>query len=206
MSVGAIVVLGVVGLMVLLIVFGIIAAWRYNRTPEGRMQAAQEEAERQEAIASLSPGWSVSDPDRERYGVGKDGIDAWATLATGPGGQKVVGVALSKAGAYDVVIRGVRGEIPEADAWAPRILAASFEDQTPHNTERRPELPAGWTWQSVDYENYRTGGESLPTYGALAADAGHCAQRRSGSRTSHRPHRGPPARDRRLGLPPLIRR
>ena len=156
----------------LLIVVGMVLGWQAGRRPEARMRAAQEEAERQDANAALPAGWSVSDPDRERYGAGKDGIDAWAALATGPGGQKIVGVALSKAGAYEVVLRGVRGEIPETDAWAPRILGGSFEAQTPHNTEGRPELPAGWTWQSVDYENYRTGGESVPTYGALAVDAG----------------------------------
>jgi hypothetical protein len=142
-------------------------AWRARRkarSPESQTAAA----ERDSATASLPPGWSVTPPDRERYGASRDAIEAYAVVASGPAGQRVAGIALSEAGAYGTVIAAVRGEISEADAWAPPVddLTTASVDV---NATSDVALPLGWTLVMVDHERFSPGdGPAVSTYGALA--------------------------------------
>ena len=158
----------VVGLVILWVVW---RARRRARSPEAQQAAAEREAARAEATAGLPDGWSVSRPDRERYGAGRDGIDAYAVVAEAAGGERLVGVALTEAGAYRTAVAAVRGEIEETDAWSPPVsdLATATVNAT---ADADITLPLGWTLVGVDYESYLSGGHSIPTYGALAIGPG----------------------------------
>lgn len=158
----------VVGLVILWLV------WRSRqraRSPEGLHAAAQRDIERQEAVAGLPEGWSISHADRERYGTGRDGIEAYGVVATGPAGERVVGLALTKTGAYEMAKDAARGEIDEADAWAPPVadLATASVNAT---ASAEVAMPIGWTLVMVDHESFSGDGPKVSTYGALALGPG----------------------------------
>lgn len=160
------------GVVVVLIAAAVIRGWMESRTPEARARAAEKEAERARAVAALPAGWSLTTPDRERYGAGKEGLNAYGVVAVGPNGERVIGIALSEADAYRTALRGLQGDLDTQDAWAPEIPPLSGP---PKNLSDAPDdvtLPTGWTMVSVDYESYYIDGQSLATYGGLAVGPG----------------------------------
>lgn len=162
--------LGVV-LVGALVLWLVIRGRRASRTPEARARAAEIAAAREDAIASIPDGWSVTDPDRERYGTGAEGLAAYGIVASGPGGRRLAALALSKAAAYQTVIKAINGDHPEADAWAPPIPPAAAHARRPAEADDGM-LPSGWVLQGVDREDYRSDGAPLLTYGALAVGPG----------------------------------
>src|SRR3712207_4249960 len=114
-----------IGLVAVLIVAAIIRGWVASRTPEARARAAEKEAERSRAVAALPPGWSLTTPDRERYGSGSEGLNAYGVVAVDPHGERIIGIALSEPDAYRAVLRGVQGDLDDSAAWAPPIPSLS---------------------------------------------------------------------------------
>lgn len=161
-----------IGLVVAIIAAAIIRGWLESRTPEARARVAEREAERARAVAALPPGWSLTTPDRERYGAGKEGLDAYGVVAVGPNGERIIGISLSEADAYRTVLRGVQGDLDDSDAWAPPIPPIAGPPKDLSDAPENVTLPVGWTMVSVDYESYYTDGQSLPTYGGLAVGPG----------------------------------
>lgn len=161
-----------IGGVLALIAAAVIRGWLVSRTPEARARAAEKEAERNRAVAALPSGWTLTTPDRERYGAGKEGLDAYGVVAVGPNGERVIGIALSEADAYRTALRGLQGELDRSDAWAPSIppLAGPAKDLS--HAPDDVTLPSGWTMVSVDLESYYTDGQSVDTYGGLAVGPG----------------------------------
>lgn len=158
----------VVGLVILWLV---LRSRRRARSPEGLHAAAQRDLERQEAMEGLPDGWSIFDADRERYGVGSGGVEAYGVVATGPAGERAVGLALTKTGAYEMAKRAIRGDVEETDAWAPPVadLATASVNANAHADVA---MPMGWTLVMVDHESFSGGGPEVSTYGALAIGPG----------------------------------
>ena len=159
-----------------LVILGLIA-WRIfkarqaARTPEALARKAEVEAAKQEATAAMPAGWTVADADRERYGAGQEALVAYGAVATGPGGEHVVGIGLTQVEAYRTVARALRGDVEEAGAWAPPIPPLTAAPTL--TGEPAPvALPAGWTLQAVDRESYFAAEGSVQTYGAIAFRAG----------------------------------
>ena len=170
-------ILTVIGaLFVLLILWAVWGASRRSRTPEARAADAAAAAAKRDADAALPAGWSLSEADRERYGAGAHGVNAYGTVAQGPGGERFVAIALSKAEAYRAALRAVRGELSAAQAWAAPVPAlpagAKADPSVDPDEDIEVPLPADWTLLAVDYESYYTGEQSLPTYGAMAVGPG----------------------------------
>jgi hypothetical protein len=157
-----------IGLVILWIV------WRSrlrSRTPEAQLEQSERQAARAEALADLPDGWELGHGDRERFGAGSDGVAVYGAVATGPEGAGVLGLGLSEPDALRAAVRGVRGEVPLSDAWAPPVadLTTATSDVAP---DVDVQLPMGWTLVVCDHERFSATRGSVSTYGALALGPG----------------------------------
>ena len=164
--------LWVIVAVVVAVLWAVVQARRQASTPQARAEAAATAAAEQEATAALPAGWSLTEPDRERYGAGTTGVDAYAVVGADPAGGGWAAIALTKAEAYRTLVAALRGDLEEAQAWAPAMPDLPAEMPPPRrDTDIDVVLPSGWTLIHVDFESYLTGGKSLPTYGAMATTA-----------------------------------
>lgn len=162
---------------IVLIVVGLVILWvvwksrQKSRTPEAPYAAAELTAAKQDALAALPEGWVLSHPDRERFGSGTDGVAVCGVVTTGPDGQGVLGLALSKPAALRTAAAAVRGEMPLTDAWAPPVsdLSTGTVSAPAHGDAA---LPIGWSLIDVDRESFSTEWEPVSAYGALAIGPG----------------------------------
>lgn len=103
---------------IVVIVVGLVILWmvwkarQKARTPEAQYEAAELKAAREDALAGLPDGWVLSHPDRERFGAGTDGVAVYGVVATGPGGERLLGLALSKREALHAAAAAVQGRRP----------------------------------------------------------------------------------------------
>ena len=54
-------------------------------------------------------------------------VRAWAALAEGPAGERMVAIAAGEPEAYRQLARRLRGELEEQDGWAPPTAAIELE-------------------------------------------------------------------------------
>ena len=146
---------------------------------------AVELAER-EAAAALPEGWQLEPPDGERFRLPGGPLQTYALVASGPGDEAVLVVAVGKANAYRQLVRRLRGELETSDAWAPpvpRQPPGPVEDQLvePDSGDAEVEqafaeltaaLPDGWQPYDVDRERFRLPGRKLETYAVSAVGPG----------------------------------
>jgi hypothetical protein len=96
--------------------------WRRREEDVSEIEPALQPAW-QEAKDALPEGWTLLGTDHERFGLFRPGLglDCWGASAEGPNGERTLAVARTEYDAYIQLARRVRGELEEADGWAPPV-------------------------------------------------------------------------------------
>ena len=79
------------------------------------------EAARADAEAALPDGWQLVGTDRESFSWLEPNVTVHGALASGPGSQHAVALALTEAEAYRQLARRLRDELEVSDGWAPPL-------------------------------------------------------------------------------------
>ncbi len=76
-------------------------------------------AAKQELDEALPSGWDLYDTNKETYFFPEGFIETCAASARSSGGETILVMGLGEAGAFRQLVRALRGELAQADAWAP---------------------------------------------------------------------------------------